>query len=72
MKKRIITIGISLAIVLGAFAVVKALPSKNDESKQQAINTKSEGRLVEVLYAELGTVEHSYKATGKIKAVRSL
>ena len=68
MKRRIITIGISLAIVLGAFVVVKALPTKEAEQEGQETSAKAEGMLVEVLYAELGTVEHSYKATGKIKA----
>ncbi|WP_430931616.1 efflux RND transporter periplasmic adaptor subunit [Saccharicrinis sp. 156] len=68
MKKRIITIGISLLIVLGTFMVLKALPKNEGEAKGQETTTKNEGMLVEVMYAEQGTVEHSYKATGKLTA----
>lgn len=68
MKRRIITIGIALLIVLGAFIVVKALPKKEAKSATQVSSAKAEGLLVEVLYAELGTVQHSYTATGKLRA----
>ncbi|MCU4174787.1 efflux RND transporter periplasmic adaptor subunit [Carboxylicivirga sp. N1Y90] len=65
MKK---TILISIAIVLSLIAVfaVKALPSK-DESKNKPEQKK--GLLVDVIYPEAGNIEHTYSATGKIRAV---
>jgi multidrug efflux pump subunit AcrA (membrane-fusion protein) len=66
MKKKAISIGIAVLIVLGAFVVVKALPAKE---VQGADHTEKElGMLVEVMYAQLGTVQPSFKATGKLTA----
>lgn len=66
MKKKAISIGIAVLIVLGAFAVVKAFPAKE---VQEADHTdKDAGILVEVLSAQLGTVQPSFTATGKLTA----
>jgi multidrug efflux pump subunit AcrA (membrane-fusion protein) len=65
-KSRIISIALAFAVVLAAFAVVKVLP-KEDASKSSPVN-ESSGTLVEVIYPEVGSVEHSFKATGKLRA----
>lgn len=65
MKKLIL---LSVAIVLSLIAVlaVKALPSK-DKSENKPEQKK--GLLIDVIYPEIGNIEHTYSATGKIRAV---
>lgn len=65
-KSRLFTLAIAFAVVLVAFAVVKALPAKEVTNGNSTYDAA--GILVDVIYPELGTVEHTYKATGKLRA----
>lgn len=65
-KTRAISLSFALVVLLVAFAVVKALPAKDINVGNQA--SEANGTLVQVIYPETGTVQHSFKATGKLKA----
>jgi multidrug efflux pump subunit AcrA (membrane-fusion protein) len=65
-KSRMITIGVSIALVLVAFAVVKALPSPESPASNDSSSVK--GELVEVIYPQAGLIEQTFTATGKLEA----
>ncbi len=65
-KSRLFSLSIAFAVVLVAFAVVKALPAK--EVKNRNSTPEATGTLVEVIYPEIGSIQHAFKATGKLKA----
>ncbi len=65
-KKRILSLSIAAIILLTSVFIMKTLPT--DAQSSTEIN-EIKGALIEVIYPEAHTVEQSYKATGKLKAV---
>ena len=65
MKKKIIAIGVSIGIVLAAFAIVKALPSGENETP---ISVKAKAIGVEVIHPEQSDIAYQISSTGKIVA----
>ncbi len=64
--KKLIIIAVSLAVVFGGVFAVKAF---TPEKKTQDKEIVKKGMLVDVMYPEIGDIEYTYSATGKIRAV---